>query len=135
TGDGIVANGSCTPKVGDDVEVSIHTPRNDDPSIGQRSGVKYYLVTIIQGGERAGTSIKGGRRTTIMLEGDQKELDRVVAKLGGKGGKKNGMAKITKVEGTFQMSKGDKVKCLDGYSDAPTFRIDGKGSFTIKKSQ
>jgi hypothetical protein len=130
--DGIVANGSCTPKVGDDVEVAVHTPRNNDPSIGQRSGVKYLLVTVIQGGQRAGTSIKGGRRTTLMYESDQKTLDALVKSLGGKGGAKIGMAKITKVDGSLQFGKRDKVKVTVGTGGNDTVTIVGKGSFVFK---
>lgn len=128
-----VVNGSCTPKVGDDLEVSIHTPQNTDGSIGQIKGVKYILLTIIQGGKREGTSIKGGTRTTCMQDADQKGLADMLEAAGykGKGGAKLGLCKITAVSGPFQLQKGDEVGGKG--STAEVFRK-GKsvGTFTFK---
>lgn len=137
TGTGVVVGG-CTPQVGDDVEMSIHTPQNNDPSIGQKSGVKYTLFTVVQGGTRAGTSIKGGRRTALMMASDQKEMVAMLAALapGSKDGAKLGMCKITKVSGSFKIGKGDTVTATSGEGSA-VFTISSKGkevgSFTITK--
>ncbi len=132
-----VVVGGCTPKIGDDVELSIHTPQNTDPSIGQVKGVKYQLLTIVQGGKREGTSIKGGARTTMMIPADQKELAATLAALapgGNKGGAKLGMCRISKISGPFKMGRGDKVTitAVSGSCDA-AITNNGKviGSFTI----
>ncbi|MCA9032575.1 MAG: hypothetical protein KDA66_17290 [Planctomycetaceae bacterium] len=109
TANGIVANGSCTPKRGDDVELSIHTPRNDEPSIGQKSGTRYLLLTVIQGGEREGTSIKGGKRTTLMFTRDQAELNEILKMKGARDGVKMGLGEIRFVSDALQFGRGDTL--------------------------